>query len=189
MTFGTILPKSHPVLEDFRNHPLFFLAGPILGSDDWQADMTALLRKMTGGDCLVVNPSRYNQDHPLYADRMGGNEDFFESQTVWERHYLKLAGESWNFSCVIFWLPEENVEHPRDDGQPYARDTRGEISEWRFRLAANRARVVMGAEPSFPGLSVIKKNSDDLVPGRLPVLSSMEEVATEAVHRALSRLG
>lgn len=187
MPFAVILPKSLPNLEDFRSCPLFFLAGPILGADDWQAEMTEILKQMTGGDCLVVNPSRYPPEHPLYAHRLDGSGDFFDSQTLWERHYLTAAGEAWPLGCILFWLREESRERPRTDGEPYARDTRGEIGEWRWRLKMNpQARVVMGAEPNFPGLSVIRKINEDAVPGKLPILPSMEAVARRAVSLALN---
>lgn len=153
-----ILPKNRPVLEKYRNLPMFFLAGPIQGGGDWHYDMAAFLRNSVG-ECVIVNPSRYAPEHPHFRHRIEGPAEF-ERQTDWERHYLQLAASEWpGGGSIIFWLPCESREQPRTDGLPYAMDTRGELGEWRGRLMHNpRLRVVIGAEAGFPGLSQIERN-------------------------------
>ena len=180
-----LLPKT--LLEESSEAlklPLFFLAGPIRGGGDWHSRMTKILAEKAG-DCIIVNPSRYDDSHPLYQHKYHGTEDAFVSQTMWERHYLQKAALSWPRGCVLFWLAEESKLDPRTDGQPYAMDTRGEIGEWRGRFMHNYSiRLAMGADPYFPGLRTIRRNNEGAVPGRLPIFETMEEVASVAVAHA-----
>lgn len=176
-----ILPKTHPVLEEHRGLPMFFLAGPILGGGDWHIPMSELLIKRFE-HLIIVNPSRYQHFHPFYGYRMSGEENRFERQTDWERHYLGQAAEMWPNGCIIFWLAEQ--KEPRQDGKPYAMDTRGEIGEWRGHMMhAPRLRVVMGAEKNFPGLSQIRRNFE-LVLLDFKIYDTMEEVVERAAFFA-----
>ncbi len=92
--------------------------------------------------------------------------------------------------CIIFWLPEESRTNPRDDGSPYARDTYGELGEWRARCSTKQnwlvsaPRVVIGAEPGFPGLKQIKTNFEAMIPG-FPFYDSLEETINAAIKVAL----
>ena len=180
-----LLPKAG--LEESPENlplPLFFLAGPILGGGDWHVRMSKLLVQ-EAGDCIIVNPSRYGEDHPLYHYRCGSTEDCFENQTMWERYYLEQAGLKWPQGCIIFWLAEESATHPRTDGQPYAMDTRGEIGEWRAHFVYNYGvRIAIGADAGFPGLRTIKRNNEGAARGRLPIFDTMGDVAKMAAALA-----
>lgn len=183
-----ILPKTRPSLVGpyIANLPLYFLAGPILGGDDWHQEMTAsLLRHLTyrvlPRECIVVNPSRYTPDHPHYQYRMDGPEKF-ANQTTWERYYLREAALNWPSGCIIFWLACESKTKPRNDGLPYAMDTRGELGEWRAHLMHNpRTRLIVGAEPGFPGLRTIQRNFEDAIGSHFKIYDSMDEVAKRAI--------
>ena len=188
-----ILPKTRPDVKDIRA-PLFFLAGPIQGGGDWHVRMTELLEKKFE-DCIIVNPSRYDETHPLYRYRLDGQEDYFPHQTAWERYYMRQAASQSHghgSGCLIFWLPVESDENPRADGKPYAMDTRGEIGEWRGHMAYRapnglRPRVVMGGESDFPSMRTIKRNNEDAIGAELPMHETMEEVVLAAVDRTYSR--
>ena len=187
-----ILPKMHPVLEEYRKLPMFFLAGPILGGGDWHMPMSELLMKRLES-LIMVNPSRYDSSHPHYGyhehleteTKYAGRqmpEIHFERQTDWERYYLDQAADKWQTGCVIFWLAEQKEQRP--DGMPYAMDTRGEIGEWRGRMMYDRnLRVVMGAEKNFPGLSQIKRNFELALPD-FRIYDTMEEVVERATFFA-----
>ncbi len=191
-----ILPKADPVLEGLRDHPLYFFAGPIQGAGDWHSTMADMLMRRLN-ELIVVNPSRYDRAHPHYRwhDRLvtetmhvQGRSPMrvYERQTDWERYYMRLAAEQWKSGCLLFWLAEQKQE--RTDGQPYATDTRGELGEWRAHLMHNRdLRIVIGAEPNFPGLRVIKRNFELAVPG-FPIFDSLDEVVEQAVRYAEPRL-
>ncbi len=170
-----ILPKNVPELAPFIKAPMFFLAGPILGGGDWHVPMTQLLRSRFG-DPVIANPSHYPETHPHRKEALPGSKGSFRYALEWERHFLaQAAGEAWPSGCIIFWLARESATAPRQDGAPYAMDTRGELGEWRGRLIGNRkVRLVIGAENGFPGLSIIKHNFEAVVPG-FKIASTMEE--------------
>ncbi len=173
-----VLPKVH---IDTFGEPAFFLAGPIQGGGDWQKEAIRMLHQRRP-DAFIFCPCRYKEGHELYGNSVarwmepspGGHyrlEPTYENQTLWERHGMEATQEE---GCIIFWLPAESVSDPRRDGSPYARDTYGELGEWRARIAfehlqfarASRipARVVIGAEPGFPGLKQIRANFKEMLP-------------------------
>ena len=125
---------------------VFFLAGPIKGAGDWQNEAIDILQKyadtLDGRDNVyVVCPSMYQPNHKSYSLRVMGiiEENYTEKQrkitysrTDWERYHLEIASR---LGCIIFWLGKEDEKNPRkrEDG-PYARDTYGELGEWRARM-------------------------------------------------------
>ena len=166
----------------------------MLGGGDWQYKMCNLLENEANKpgaklhDYYVVIPCRYPRNHPLrdYQSIGTTSEGIFERQTDWERHYLDLAVKV-RRGRILFWLGCESKTNPRQDGQPYARDTYGELGEWRGRLIHNvehRRRVLIGAEAEFPGLSVIQRNFHDALGTAFPFYSSMEMVAHQAALAA-----
>lgn len=63
-------------------------------------------------------------------------------------------------------------------------DTRGELGEWRGRMMANKKlRVIVGAEPDFPGLSQIARNWNQALRKNIPIRSTLEEVVTIAIAK------
>jgi len=178
----TILPKERALLDDptLRKLPLFFLAGPIQGAGNWHLRMAGMLEDAIG-ECIIVDPSRYPEDHPHRAMQLRG-EVVDERQTLWERHYLEEAALEWPRGCVIFWLANQVSE--RTDGSAYGSDTIGELGEWRGRLMYRpRARVVFGAEAElFPRFSVIECNQIAAI--NRPFRKSMEKTVEEAVYIA-----
>ncbi len=191
MAHNVLLPKSYFDIEDeLSKKPLFFFAGPILGGGDWQWDMyRALVERLPAKDFYVALPCRYTPDHTLYSRQvMGGKSNGFDDQLSWERYYLDLAARQ---GCIVFWLPCESRTHPRNDGQPYATDTRGEIGRWSVKTACDpRLRMVFGAENGFPGLDVMVRNIEkDYAEHKrkLTFHSSLEETAEAAIRRALRK--
>ena len=176
-----ILPKTlHEI--DWSYGPLFFFAGPIKGGGDWQRRACAEVEKRLT-DYYATIPCRYGDDHSLRKYAASGRGDYFSSQTFWERHYLELAATC--RGCIVFWLPCESKTDPRSDGQPYARDTYGEIGEWRGALKFNpNLKVVIGAEQGFPGLEVMKKNFVGALKQDFPFYNTLEETIQAAVAMA-----
>jgi hypothetical protein len=148
------LPKTF-IPENELEVPVIFLAGPIRGGDDWQYRFIKEIEKdLERG--TIVNPVRYEGDHPLFSVKEKGDENHFESQTLWERYYLATASKK---GCIVFYLPCESKINPRTSGLPYARDSYGELGEWRGRMIYdNKINLVVGADKDFPGLDVIEKN-------------------------------
>lgn len=150
-----ILPKNLVEVPDIT--PLYFLAGPIRGGGDWQATAFQLLQKHDPG-CAIACPSRWDHTHPLFKNAVAGKANAFDRQLAWERYYLELAGIHHPRGCILFWLPLESETRPHPGPEPYAMDTRGELGEWRMRIKHEGARVVIGGERGFHGLSQIERN-------------------------------
>lgn len=179
-----ILPLHRPNIYVRRKEPFFYLAGPVLGGGDWHYNMIDLLSDKVGR-CIVANPSNYRSAHPLHPLRLKetAESQTFERQKLWERHYMLHAAKVARRGALIFWLPAENKRKPRDDGNPYAMDTRGEIGEWRGRLMHDRdLRVIVGAEEGFPGLPQILFDFQDALGSEFEILTSMEAVANAAAE-------
>lgn len=133
----------------------------------------------------IVCPCRYAPEHPLYRFAIKGEEGIFPNQTLWERHYLALASTQ---GSIIFWLPEESKNNPRPlETGPYARDTYGELGEWRTRMLYGNARVVIGAQRAFPGLSVITKNFRAMIGDTLVFYETLQDTIDAAVALANSK--
>lgn len=134
--------------------PDLFLAGPVQGGDDWQAKCCEEILKHIPNFRAII-PYRLPTDHPLLPYVLKEDTPRFDCQLAWERYYLGMASQK---GCIIFWLPCESKVNPRVHG-PYARDTYGELGEWRGRLMNNpNLRVVVGGESGFHGLDVIRRN-------------------------------
>lgn len=201
-----LLPRT---LVDFNEatDTVFFLAGPIKGANDWQKDAIKLLQKYAhtphdGGNIYVVCPSIYKPNHELYSLRTTGiikeshtkkQKKTTTSRTDWERHHLEIASR---LGCIIFWLGKEDKKNPRkrEDG-PYARDTYGELGEWRARIyyewkyGHTQINLVIGAHPDFPGLEQIERNFKRMVGEDFKISNTMDETIKMAtVIKAVKNL-
>ncbi len=175
-----ILPKTF-VDSASIVRPLFYLAGPVRGADNWQEQACGFLHYRLGDQCTVVTPNRWGPDHPLHLYRMKGDEHHFASQTDWERHYLNYASSN---GCILCWLPCESKENPRTEDLPYARDTYGELGRWGERMRSRPAvGMVVGAEPDFPGLSVIAKNLAADVGDKIKIQPTLKLTVEAAIER------
>ncbi|HEX9609055.1 MAG TPA: hypothetical protein VGA06_02510 [Candidatus Paceibacterota bacterium] len=186
------VPKQIVPLNPTPESPLFFLAGPIRGGGDWQADMAETIIRLIP-NALIACPSRWTADHRLSRHFHQPFSTAPNRQLVWERHYLKQAGlEAWAAGCVIFWLGLESKEHPHPGPEPYAMDTRREIGKFTAYLEVLRdfpqmrdslnVRVVVGGHPDFHGLDVILDELRDATDSAVPFKTTMTEVIQDA-HR------
>ena len=137
MSKRVITPPDNPTLDD-SDPPVVFLGGPIQGAPDWQAKAIELL----GDKLIVANPRRAIIDPATFN---------FEEQVDWETQWLYEAARS---GCIVFWLCNQETEHPE---RVYAQTTRIELGEWvhRSRLEWGR-RVVIGIDSNFPGAKYIR---------------------------------
>lgn len=150
-----VVPNSTVSVFD---NPCFFLAGPVAGARDWHSDFCVEIEKQLPGlDPIVFIPKSLSfLDNKLRS--CSASSDFnFDSQLYWETHHLDLCSSGVQArGCVIFWLEEESKKYPRDDGNPYAMETRREIGEFIGMTKTNRnLRFVVGAQAGFPGLITI----------------------------------
>jgi len=179
-----IFPTDFVLLSRLRL-PIFFLIGPCLGGGDWQMGATLGLERRLGGQCTVVNPSWYAAGHPLLARRAESQPGLFEDSNAWERYYIELAIKTAEQGCAVCWYPRESTAQPRDDGQPYARDSYGEVGELRGRKMCDPGiRFVVGIEEGFPGESVMRKNFNRALGRDFVVHSTLDATLNAAVEAA-----
>lgn len=186
-----VVPKIFPkFLMDHELWPLFFFMGPILGGGDWQRLMAEFIDLYIEEPCLIANPAwRITDAHPYlrYALPAAADAELsFPHQTAWEHYFLRKAGIDWRRGCIICWYGPESREKPRADGQPYARDTRGEIATWRtHRMYNPSVRFVIGIDPSLEDeVRVIRRNFElDLGPD-FPIYSNIADTARAAINMA-----
>ncbi len=185
-----IIPNRFVDLEKkYPTDPLFFIAGPIRGGGNHQ---DAIYRQLDAKvpDCIIVTPCRIQPDDPLYEYCLPADEeDRFERQLDFERHYLERAAasgyEGRRGGAILFNLACESKTAPRDDGDPYARDTYGEVGEWRGALKYHKGlRVIIAAEEGFPGLSQIKRNFWHVMGPNYPIYRTVDEL-TDAAARTV----
>jgi len=181
-----ILPKTY-----FRFSPeepwdktlVFFLAGPVRGGGDWQQEACRLIAHKAPNSIVAV-PTRWEANHPLTPYKVHGSDNVFPRQLNWERHYLEEAGLSTFAGCIIFWLPLESRTSPHPGPEPYSMDTRGELAEWRMRMKFEGARVVVGAEEGFHGLSQIQRNFSLTLGYEFPIHGTLEATIDAALKIA-----
>ncbi len=176
-----ILPRTYCDEAECLRDPIFFFAGPILGGGDWQRKCFDEIGKHLINFTAVI-PCKYGSDHDLMVYKVSGDEGRYSRQTLWERRYLRIAATNKN-GCLIFWLPCESKDNPRQDGSPYARDTYGELGEWRGRMMQDpKLHIVIGAEVGFRGLSQIQANFNDALQREFCIYTSLQETVRAAVN-------
>lgn len=175
------LPKQIVRLSPTPKSPLLFLAGPIRGGGDWQADMAEMILKHEPS-AHIACPSRWRSDHRLATHF---HQPFSEGeirQLVWERHYLKQAGlESRVPGCIIFWLGLESTTSPHPGPEPYAMDTRREIGKFTAFAEMMNVRMVVGGNRRFYGLDVIRFELNEAFRTPTPFHQTMEDVVLDAL--------
>lgn len=190
MSINLVLPKNDVAIGPKKK--VFFLGGPVLGGGDWQRKAIGLFFQKIS-DAYVVCPVRYEPNDSLQCLSLPGGElDFgpnaiggvsvFPRQTHWERYYLNIASKQ---GAILFWLPEEDQKNPRPpENGPYARDTYGELGEWRVRMHRDKAHVVIGAQRGFPGISVIEANYRAVLGDMFITEPTIEETVAAAIALA-----
>ncbi|HEX4611342.1 MAG TPA: nucleoside 2-deoxyribosyltransferase domain-containing protein [Urbifossiella sp.] len=143
---------------------LVFLAGPIQGAPDWQAEAIQWFTEHTP-TLAVASPRR--------PDR--SREFDYAAQVDWETHYLRRAA-AWG--VILFWLARE-AEHI--SGRAYAQTSRFELAEWKVRHERDGVRLVVGIEDGFSGARYIRHRLARDCP-QVPLLSSLPAVCAAAAE-------
>ncbi len=152
-------PTTAPV-----SGPLVFLAGPIQGAPDWQAEAICLLAALA--PILAVASPRHN--YPA-------GEFSYAEQIDWETHHLRRAA---SHGVILFWLAREVTPVP---GRAYAQTTRFELAEWKVRHERDGARLVVGIEDGFSGARYVRHRFAQDCP-RVPVVDTLEAACAAAVR-------
>ena len=178
------VPKVIVPITPTLESPLVFLAGPIRGAGDWQADMAEQVFA-EAPSAHIACPSRWESTHHLAHHFYQPFSRAPNRQLVWERHYLKQAGLEPNVpGCVLFWLGLESVDDPHPGPEPYAMDTRREIGKFTAFAEMMDVRVVVGGDRRFHGLDVILFELGEAIGRPFPFYENMAEVAENAILTA-----
>ncbi|MGI6103137.1 MAG: hypothetical protein ACOYBJ_00725 [Patescibacteria group bacterium] len=146
--------------------PWVFLAGPIQGAADWQAQAIELLH--------AIDPV-LNIANPRSAEPFHGN---WRAQVHWESYYLRLAALT---GCILFWGAEEQ-KHTCN--RAYAQTTRFELGEWFALHQFLHCQVVIGCHTRFTGMRYLCERYFFTPTESVRVHHNLEAVCTEAAARA-----
>lgn len=163
MTHVLLPPTEAPVPEDA---PLIFLAGPIQGAPDWQADAIELIGS-AAPEIWIANPRRTYMDGTFV----------YEDQVDWETAHIRRAMA---LGTLLFWLAAPVENHP---DRAYAQTTRIEIAEAKVRHEWLGGNVVVGIEAGFSGERYIRRRWGQDAPD-IPLCKSLEATCEKAVEMA-----
>ncbi len=188
-----------------------FVAGPILGGDDWQADFIDAFTQSLQTQCSIaahrkiaprlrfIVPCRWPETHRLsqhfatnYTVDDYGQDPDVESGTFWECFHLDTIIVPGSPGLVVFGLFPESESYQRDDGSPYGRDTYGELGRWppigRLRGAKN---ILVGLHPDWKGGHVFRRNEAfwpaDQRSAEIHTVSLPGQLASWSLQRLLQR--
>jgi hypothetical protein len=143
---------------------LIFLAGPIQGAPNWQAQAISIIQNLAP-EMNIASPRRktYDDSNFIYAE-----------QVDWERHHLNYARQN---GAIMFWLAKEH-EHRCD--REYAQTTRFELGE----SLGKGAKVAVGIEEGFTGAKYVRHVLPKEYP-EVPICESLEETCKKALELLL----
>jgi hypothetical protein len=144
--------------------PLIFLAGPIQGAPDWQADALRWFADHAP-EATIASPRRE------YAP----SEFDYAAQVDWETHHLRRAAQQ---GVILFWLAREAAPVP---GRCYAQTSRFELAEWKVRHERDGVRLVVGVEEGFSGARYIRHRLRQDCPA-VPLVDSLEQACRIALE-------
>ena len=150
---------------DLLAGPLIFLAGPIQGAPNWQAE--AVLRiQVRAPEIHIACPRRktYDDENFVYAE-----------QVDWERNYLRRAALN---GAILFWLAKE-AEHKCN--RAYAQTTRFELGECKTWHERDGAKLVVGIEEGYTGAKYIRHVFPKDCP-KIPICKTLEETCIKAIE-------
>ena len=121
-----------------------FLAGPIVGSENWQRNVCESIKDLnTDKKILIANPRR-----KIIHDKLSKKE--FEKQVLWEIYYMDAAAKN---GCLFFWCAAPEKDY---DGNSYARTTRIELGRYLESKKYNdKLNILVGLDIDFPGKEYI----------------------------------
>lgn len=151
-----------PQIEN-TNVPGVFLAGPIQGVRDWQAEAIEILSSLNS-DISIYNPRR------KYLD----GEFIYDKQVDWETYYLRQAAKN---GVILFWLAKEDKHNCE---RAYAQTSRFELSEWKVRHERDGIKLVIGIEDGFTGARYIRRRFSQDSPN-VSILDSLKVTCEKVV--------
>jgi hypothetical protein len=161
-------PKIDHVMLALERAPFVFLAGPIQGAPDWQAEAIERLSDVS------INPVIANPRSPTWHGNYYGQVD-------WETAHLARAAKK---GVILFWLANPDPEAHQPPGRAYAQTSRFELGEWLARashMPMHPVNLVVGIEPGFTNERYIRHRIDGLFPRRV-IHTRLWSACEEVVH-------
>lgn len=143
---------------------IIFLAGPIQGSADWQAEAIDIIHDIDSS-VIVASPRKNYQPGTF----------IYERQVDWETHYLRKAGQS---GVIAFWLAAQTIETP---GRSYAQTTRFELAESKMRHEYDGSLLTIGVEEGFGNARYIRRRFEQDAPD-VKIVTTLEAMCKHAVE-------
>lgn len=150
--------------DSTRQKPVIFLAGPIQGARNWQAEAQKIIHSRQP-EVFIASPRR------AY---LPGEFDFGK-QVDWETYHLRRAAEN---GAILFWLAREEEHFP---GRAYAQTSRFELAEWKVRHEREGVRLVLGIEKGFSGERYIRRRFAQDCPA-VPILETLQATCEKAIE-------
>ncbi len=164
-------PKIDQEMLVLEGAPFVFLAGPIQGAPNWQAEAIEHLSDVS------INPVIAN---PRFPGDWHGN---YYGQVDWETAHLARAAKK---GVILFWLACPDPDQPPDTGRAYAQTSRFELGEWAARkslMPMHPVNLVVGIEPDFTNERYIRHRLDGMFPG-MTIHTRLWTACEEVVHLA-----
>lgn len=149
--------------------PVIFLAGPIQGAGDWQAEAAKIIHARRP-EVIIASP---RGSHVPGAGDHGKHID-------WGTHHLRRAAQN---GAILFWLPCEKAHVP---SHVYAQTSRFELAEWKVRHERDGARIVIGIEQGFSGERYIRRRFAQDCPN-VPILETLFDACKQVIEVIFSR--
>lgn len=151
-------------LVDALDGPVIYLAGPIQGAANWQADAIAVLGDIAP-DIHVASPR---------ATTFAGG---IERHLAWEQLFTERAARD---GVILFWCARETVHRCN---RSYAAQMRFDLGEWTVKSSVGLARLVVGIERGFTGGPYLQRRYALSYP-HVPVCRVLRQACAVAVELA-----
>ena len=153
-----------------------FLAGPILGTWDWQGwvETEFKLWAQTNKDDITINI--FNPRRPEFTDLADFTDSTFYEQVDWEHHHL---AEAQRHGITLFWLANKTKEMPHRN---YGLTTLFELGEIVGNSATTSIPLVVGIEPGFTNEKYLRYTIADKAPNAIltqTLKDTVEQVINE----------
>lgn len=155
---------------------VIFLAGPMQGAPDWQAEAAQLIYERDPS-LAIASPRRVSgiEDQENFEKR---------AQVIWEAHWMSRAAYH---GALLFWFAAQDHEVKKDQAEfprSYAKTTGKELFYWWGQKIVNQnIRLVIGADPEFGELEYERQHNGWDLP-EVPIVETLEQLTEIAVAEA-----
>lgn len=168
-------------VEDHNQGINIFLAGPILGTGDWQSEAGKILTRLTAMD---LDPNRqinvFNPRRPEFTDLKDFSDDTFYEQVEWEHDHLSKAR---NRGVTLFWLANKTIEMPHRN---FGLTTLFELGEVIGNQEDQLSSVVVGIEPGFTNEKYLRYTIQKKAP-HIVLTSDLESTCLAVYQNIMGR--